>query len=190
MHRWIGIAGCGVLALVLCQAPALPQEQKQSDVTLKVVKYDELCDVITKHRGKVIVVDFFTDLCIPCKKAFPHIVEMSGKYADKGLVTISVSLDPWGPEGFQKEMAADVLSYLKRQNARMTNLMLNEKGDFIQERLRIKTVPFIYVFDRQGRWTAFDGDRLGKHKQEFKDGKTHYFKYTEVEGLVQKLLEK
>jgi len=46
------------------------------------------------------------------------------------------------------------------------------------------------LFDRQGRWTQFKGERLAEHKKLYEDGKTAYYKYTEVEEMVQKLLEK
>jgi thiol-disulfide isomerase/thioredoxin len=192
MHRLTWIGGFGLLALLLTQAPARPQDKKpDGDITVKLVKYDELCDVISRHRGKVVLVDFYTNDCIPCKKAFPYVVEMSRKYADQGLVTISVSLDPWDPDGYQPRMKQVTEKYLTMQGARMTNLMLNENVDVIQERLRIRTVPHLYVFDRQGRWTSFDGDRLSKHKEEVMEkGKLKYVKYTEVEGLVKQLLEK
>jgi len=50
------------LALLLAQAPARPQDGgKGADVTLKVVKYDGLAEEVAKHRGKVVVVDFWAD---------------------------------------------------------------------------------------------------------------------------------
>src|SRR3954454_9331816 len=114
--------GCvSVLALLLCISPAVPQEKGRDEVSLKVVKYDELCDIITKQRGKVVLIDFFTDNCPPCKAAFPGIVELNRKYAGKGLVTISVALDPWEAGGFRKEMPEVVLNYLKKKDALFTN---------------------------------------------------------------------
>jgi thiol-disulfide isomerase/thioredoxin len=189
MQVLLRFGGLSLFALLLFAASAAPQAPAPGDVTLKTVKYDDLCDLITKNRGKVILLDFYTKDCLPCKQAFPHIVEMNRKYADKGLVTISVSLDPWSDE-FKAQHADEVLAHLKKTDARFTNLMLNESGAFIGERLRIKTVPFIYVFDRQGRWTAFPGERLGEKKEFFTDNKVKYYKYTEVEDMVQKLLEK
>lgn len=189
MHTLTRIGGLSLLTLLWCHAPVGTQEPKQGGaITLEVVNYDKLCDVITKHRGKVVLVDFFTDNCIPCRQAFPHIVEMHRKYADKGLVTVSVSLDPWTEEGYKEEMRETVLKYLQKKDAKFTNLMLNERLKFIGERLRIETVPCLYVFDRQGRWMQFDGKRLGEKKTLFEEGK--YYKYTEVEEVVQKLLAK
>ena len=62
-------------------------------VTLETVKYDDLGDRVSSLQGRVVVVDFWADYCLPCKREFPHLVELHGKYAASGLTAVSVSLD-------------------------------------------------------------------------------------------------
>jgi thiol-disulfide isomerase/thioredoxin len=62
-------------------------------VEVEVVKYDGLGAKVRQHKGKVVVVDFWATWCQPCKKEFPHLVELSQKHAADGLVAVSVSVD-------------------------------------------------------------------------------------------------
>jgi hypothetical protein len=49
------------LAALLLWCGVVAGQQPEPDVTLKVVKYDQLGDVIRQLRGKVIAVDFWAD---------------------------------------------------------------------------------------------------------------------------------
>lgn len=128
-------------------------QDKSGDVTLRVAKYDVLKDEILKNRGKVVLIDLWGDFCTPCKKAFPHTVELSRKFGDKGLAVISVALD-------ETEKKDAVLRFLKKQNATFTNILLDEPIEFWQKKFRTDAVPCMYVFSRQGKWTQLTGEDL------------------------------
>ena len=128
------------------------QSQEAKDgVQLQVVKYPGLKEIIQKNQGKVVLVDFWGDLCPPCKKGFPKIVKIHQKYAKDGLAVVSVSLDEAGAEGIQDR----VLSFLKKQGANFTNVLLDEPSTFWQEKLHFTGPPCYFVFNRQGKWTKF-----------------------------------
>ncbi len=131
-------------ALLLLAAPA-PADPPPA-VTVKVVKYDGLSDLIKQNRGKVVVVDFWADYCVPCKREFPKLVALHGKHARDGLVAVSVSLDDLS-EGGAKDM---VVKFLERQNATLTNLILDEKPEVWQAKLKIDGPPLVMVFNRKG----------------------------------------
>ena len=139
-----GIATLGVLA-PLCAAPT-------DNIRLQAVKYTGLADVIHDNRGKVILVDFWADFCAPCKKGFPHIVELHKKYAKDGLVVVSVSLDPIDDSASQ----TNALRFLKKADAEFTNLYLDEPSELWQKKLGINGPPCYYVFNRAGQWTKFE----------------------------------
>lgn len=48
---------------------------------------------LDKYDGKVVVLDFWASWCGPCRRSFPWLNEMHGKYEDQGLVIIGVNLD-------------------------------------------------------------------------------------------------
>ena len=49
---------------------------------------------------------------------------------------------------------------MQSQNATFTNVILDEPGKLIQDKLRLKSIPCIYVFNRDGQWTQFIGDDI------------------------------
>ena len=83
--------------------------------------------------------------------AMPHLVEMHKKYADKGLVVITVSVDP----PTDKMMVDAANGFLKKIDAPFHNLLLNEKEELWNEKLDFVSPPCYYVFDRHGKWVRF-----------------------------------
>jgi thiol-disulfide isomerase/thioredoxin len=169
MHFVIGLI---LPALVMFGTlPVAAQEKAPAAVEIKVVKYAGLGQIIKQQKGKIVVVDFWSDTCIPCKKEFPHLVEMHKKYSGDGVVTISVSLDDAKEDG----TAAKVRKFLEAQHATFTNLILDEKPEVWQDKLKFDGPPCVYVFGRDG-----------KVAKQFKDE----FTFADVESLVKELLEK
>jgi thiol-disulfide isomerase/thioredoxin len=142
-------AGLFALALFLLpNAPVLAQDK----VEVKVVKYPELAATISNLKGKVVVVDFWADWWLVCKKEFPHLVEMQKKYAKDALAAVSVSLD----DPKDKKATQNVLDFLRKQKATFTNLILDEKSEVWQEKLKFDGPPCVFVFDRDGKWKKYD----------------------------------
>src|SRR5258707_8778579 len=103
-------------------------------VAVQVVKYDGLSTLIKQQRGKVVVVDFWADFCIPCKREFPHLVALHNQYKNDGLVAVSVALD--NPSDAKAQAA--VLKFLEKQNAGgLTNLHLDEAAELWQQKLGV-----------------------------------------------------
>jgi thiol-disulfide isomerase/thioredoxin len=171
-----------VLGLTLAlHGTARPQEKGGDGVTLRVVNYAGLAEEILKNRGKVVVVDFWTNDCLPCRKALPHLVELYNAHKKDGLTAITVALDAtWSPP-LDPEIQGKMQKFLQSKGAVFTNLMLDDQKKLVDEKLRITTVPCLFVFSRGGKWTRFSDDNLNK------DEKTG--KYYEVEALVMKLLK-
>ncbi len=164
---WLGLG----LAAAWTAAPVFPAGGAEPAVQVKVVKYQGLAQAIRQLRGKVVVVDFWSDTCIPCKREFPNLVRMHATYPSGSFAAVSVSLDDPNEPG-----AADkVLRFLRAQKATFANFILDEKPEFWQEKFKFDGPPCVYVFNAQG----------GIARQ-FKDD----VRYTEVEELVKGLIAK
>src|SRR5207247_2624252 len=96
-----------------------------------------------KQRGKVVVLDLWASWCGPCRQSFPHLVEMHHKYADRGLVCVSASIDEVG----DKEKA---LKFLQSQNATFANYLI-EDGDVAMRYFGVNGIPSVFVYDRDGQ---------------------------------------
>ena len=133
-------------------------------VTVQVVRYDGLSALVKQHKGKVVVVDFWADYCVPCKREFPKLVALHNQHAKAGLVAVSASLDDLSEDGAKDK----VMKFLEKQNATMTNLILDEKPEIWQAKLKIDGPPLVMVFNRKGELEQkfvdkdVDYDAIGK----------------------------
>jgi hypothetical protein len=87
-------------------------------------------------------------------EAMPHLVEMHKRNADKGLVVITVSLDP----ADQKDLVQQANKFLRKLDAPFRNFLLNESPEFVEKKLDLVFPPCYYVFDRRGKWVRFGAD--------------------------------
>jgi thiol-disulfide isomerase/thioredoxin len=163
------IAGFATLAFCLVAAGRPATDGK---VTVTVVKYDGLTQLIQKNKGKVLVLDFWADYCIPCKREFPKLVALNQKHAKDPFLAVSVSLDDLSEDGAK----AKVQKFLDAQKATFTNLILDEKPEVWQAKLKIDGPPLVIVFDKDG-----------KMEQKFVDKGVDYEK---IGQLVAELLQK
>jgi thiol-disulfide isomerase/thioredoxin len=105
-----------------------------------------LQEVLDKHRGKVVLVDFWATWCGPCMEQFPHTVELAEKLRERGLSVVSVSMNSPSAE-------PQVREFLEKQGAGFDNL-LSSYGSPVtatQEFGLPGPVPCYRVYDREGK---------------------------------------
>jgi len=161
---------CAILAALLFAPPLALSADPPTDVKLEIVKWQALEKTIASHKGKVVVIDIWADYCIPCKKEFPHFVELHRKHAKDGLVCISLTVD----DADDKERA---LKFLQAQKATMINYLLDEPAGVWQKKLDATVPPNAIVIGR-------DGQRVKRFTSE------DPFTYEDVEKLIKPLLDR
>jgi thiol-disulfide isomerase/thioredoxin len=134
----------GLMSLTVATISAQPAADA---VAARPITYSGLGKLVRSHRGKVIVVDFWSLDCVPCKREFPHLVELNKKYKNDGLVAMSVSLD----NADDKTARAKVDDFLKGKQATFTNLISQGDPDDWYNSLKIGGIPCVFVFDRDNR---------------------------------------
>ena len=141
---------------------AAPTSSPDETVSMKTVKYPDLVRTVRDLQGKVVVVDFWADYCLPCKKEFPNLVEMNRKYAKDGFAAVSVDLD----DPKKTEATESALQFLRSKNAEFTNLQLDEPLEVWSDKLGSNLTPLIFVFDRDGRLAGkFEGKKANYHEE-------------------------
>jgi thiol-disulfide isomerase/thioredoxin len=164
---WAGL----VALIVLVAAPAFAADDK---VEVKVMKYDDLAKLVKDNKGKVIVVDFWQDFCVVCKREMPRLIELKKKYGDD-LVAVTVNLD----DPNDKDVRARNEKTLQTKKATNTiNVLLDEKEDVWMKKLKIESFPTVFVFRQDG-----------KYEKRYPDDKEG-FDYDDVAQVVADLLKK
>ncbi len=149
LAAWVaGLGGCGG------KPQPAPQPLSPSGVVdVQVVDEQQLAAEVARHRGRVVLVDYWATWCAPCKALFPHHVELHRRLASQGLVVISVSVDD----------PADrpaVLEFLKSQEATFANFIsLYGTSEQTIQRFQIPggAVPHLKLYDRKGNLSATFG---------------------------------
>ena len=93
--RWFVILSLCVSAIFLFShcgkeksEPALPPAP---DFTLKTLDGREV--VLSKLKGKVILLDFWATWCGPCRESIPHLIYLYKTYQKNGLEVIGMNMD-------------------------------------------------------------------------------------------------
>ncbi|MEX2286830.1 MAG: TlpA disulfide reductase family protein [Planctomycetaceae bacterium] len=179
-----------IVAVIVCGCPETPSRTKVVEpattpstpdgvaatkpITLEAADPAGLQAILDKHRGKVVVVDFWATWCIPCLQAFPHTLELGHKYADKGLVIISVCM--MEPEEDTKQKALAKLKELKADCINLISALGGEEAAY--DAFDIVPLPTYKIYGRDGKLArTFDNTDVD-----------HPFDHTDVEAEVRKLL--
>ena len=166
------LAGLGLLiGLVAHLAPAAGPSP---EVKLTTANYDAMIKQIAAQKAKLTVVDVWATWCGPCKENFPHLVEMNGKYHDKGINFASVSVD----DTSKPKQVADATEFLKGQKASFTNFLLDESMDDAFEKFDISAIPAVFLFDTDGKVV----------RRFTLDDPNNQFTYEQVETAVKEFL--
>jgi len=153
-------------ALILLFLPAAAEAQQGAEpVRLDLVTYKQLGNEIKSLQGQVILVDFWADYCTPCKQKFPTVLALHKKYAKSGLSVVSVSVD----DVTDPDVRERVKVFLQQQQSTCRNLLLAEKPDVWIPKLKMNSVPSMFLFDQQGRlinrWTGGEIDLAAIEKR-------------------------
>jgi thiol-disulfide isomerase/thioredoxin len=158
----VALGGLLVLFLALSAVPIsgrAPDAPAGPKVTVRPVSYAEVGKTVRALKGKVVVVDFWGNWCIPCKQEMPHLVKLHQKYAKDGFAAITV-LTPSNKEK-QAEALAEGQKFLQEQGAAFDNLYLDVPPRDWKDRLPvIKSLPSVFLFNRDNqlvkKWPVLD----------------------------------
>ena len=138
------------------QAPS-----KAEGVSLRLGDLKDYEALVTEHRGKVLLVDFWATWCLPCREQFRRSIELSRKYEARGLVVVSISLDQFQEKETEAAYREKVLTFLREANPPFANWAYpvrelppgsNDAMELACARLEIdhETLPHLKLYDRQG----------------------------------------
>lgn len=94
---------------------------------------------LTEYRGKVVIVDFWASWCVPCRRSFPWLNQMHGKYGADGLVIVGVNMDaePGEADAFLDEFPVDFR-------------IVSDPDGVLARQFEVIAMPSSYVLDANG----------------------------------------
>ena len=124
------------------------------EIELTLVDAAGLEAALSRHRGRVILLDFWATWCGPCVARFPHVVELSRNRRRDGLAVVSLSLD-------DPSEAELVRQFLAKQNASFDHLM---------SKLAVEDLEFVETFQFRGGPPLYRlYDRTGEMRYQFSE---------------------
>jgi peroxiredoxin len=96
---------------------------------------------LVELRGKVVLVDFWGTFCEPCKKSFPKLQDLYGKYGASGLKIVGISED-------EAEDKAKIPDFANTYGAKFPLAWDADKS--IAEAYKPETMPSSFLIDKHG----------------------------------------
>ncbi|MDA0835633.1 MAG: TlpA disulfide reductase family protein [Planctomycetota bacterium] len=159
--------------------------QTTSSEKLLFKDLDELQELVAEHKGKVIVVDYWSTWCAPCIREFPHLVELQEKHGSD-IVCISASCNYDGlPDSPPESFSEEIQTFLDEHKAdKLTNVIMTVEAEVLFEQLNLASIPAVYVYNRDGELAQrFDNEDPDKLKE---SGEFSYEK--DINPLVNELV--
>jgi peroxiredoxin/YHS domain-containing protein len=118
--------------------PVLPRPAP--DFTLKTLSDTEVNK--ETYKDKVLLVDFWATWCKPCVATMPQLQKLHGKYAEKGLVVLGVSIDEKGEKAVKPFVAKRKFTY---------PIVLDGGDKPMWQAYGVKGVPALFLINREGK---------------------------------------
>jgi len=137
----------GLMIAVMAVFPVFAEGEESADgagfpdFNLEDTEGDKISDEEAFGDADIILIDFFTYYCKPCKKMWPHLDALNEEYGDAGLKVILFDEDD--PEGIPLSR-----SYLKQKD--YTFQVLFDSDGEIQSFYSVEKHPTTMMLDADG----------------------------------------
>lgn len=108
--------------------------------------------ILSKYKGKIILLDFWASWCIPCRTEMPYTRQIIKEYKGKDIVFINISTD----KDIDRWLKANKEEDLDDEHS---FLLLNASQAPFTKRYEINSIPRYILIDREGKVVNEDAPR-------------------------------
>jgi cytochrome c biogenesis protein CcmG/thiol:disulfide interchange protein DsbE len=140
--RWfviLSLCGSGLFFLFQCsQEKSEPTLSPAPDFALKTLDGREV--VLSKLKGKVILLDFWATWCGPCRESIPHLIHLYKTYQKDGLEVIGMNVD-----------RGDINTVKRFVNSMDIPYSIISTPEDVARNFGITGLPTAIIIDKQGK---------------------------------------
>ena len=114
---------------------------------LPTIDEKDLAQVLERHKGKVVLLDFWALWCTTCIEEMPHTAAMQKELRDRGLVVVTVSIDDAG----DAQAAAELLAAKAPGFTENYRSKFGGSDDSVTRFAIPAGVPHLRLYDRAGK---------------------------------------
>jgi len=96
---------------------------------------------LSKHKGKVVVLDFWATWCGPCVRALPELMKATSSFPKDKVVFVAVN---------QGEKAKQINKFLKQKKWESLSVALDPQSD-AGDSFHVEGIPQTVVIDKKGK---------------------------------------
>ncbi|MCZ6854307.1 MAG: TlpA disulfide reductase family protein [Gammaproteobacteria bacterium] len=101
---------------------------------------EDVAALLTPHKGKVVLIDFWASWCVPCLRSFPWMNELVDDLGPRGLSILAINVD---------SDRAEADRFLGKHPAKFS-IVFDPHGEYARQ-LDVDVMPSSFLVDRDGR---------------------------------------
>lgn len=109
--------------------------------TGEISNEDLFASIVSKFRGKVVLIDFWATWCGPCVAAHKSMRPMKAELADKEIVYVYIA-----GENSPKDRWEEMIPHIHGEHYRLTH----DQWNYLGRTLNVKGIPDYFILDRKG----------------------------------------
>lgn len=124
----------------------------QSANDLREMTLSQAAGIVKGSQGSPVLFHIYASWCGPCRREFPTVIQVAGKYRDRGLKVVACSVD---------EKRSDLEAMLSNYQLPFTPIRITRtsENDFAAAMSSIGAqyengIPFTAIYDKSGRIAA------------------------------------
>ena len=109
------------------------------DFTLTTLQGEQVS--LSDYKGKIVILNFWTSWCGPCKEEMPHMQSFSEKHPDVAMLAVNLT---------SMDLGIDAVKQFVDEFGLTFPILLDE-ADVVGKQYNILTIPTSYIIDPEGR---------------------------------------